>query len=533
MKTSKLMIFNVIVLFLVSTSIFAQRDLQNILDTINDGNTIYVNDPGFISDHSYELTNKHNIVLVFNSKSEIFCTSRYEDVFNINECSNITIVNGKFKHKLFQEDMCIGAVFKIVSSANISLLNCDINGSGSIGVYGSKSKELKVTNCFIHDNSSAAFFFNFDCSNIKLLSNTVLNNGPSKDILYADWGGSIDKSLITERQLTEDELNILTSFLKKLDDGNTTKEVAEISQENILQSQTITDNDIKSKSFPAYCINVKDGYSDEVWLIPTVAVSEYYKRISGLISFDPKISYLLTKLSVSDINSITPKAFIAGVQKNELLLAESYTSGISYNLIPELNYKIDLLRTKDILEIAAERDKIIGEILKIREKYIKANLVYKSTKFEVPGLCYADKANYNVNNQQIDLHISINYGESGIYIATARVPLPLSEAQKFFQYYDTFNVFIYYSVSVGNDRKNLGISGGGVPHWIMPNLIILENPIINIKFPNGLNYSFKTNGLKGQLWSPIINTSRWDLNKPERPYQSYNFNTRIITGIKL
>jgi len=516
----------------VSTRIFAQSDLQNILNNVRDGNTIYINDTGFISDQAYELTNKHNIVLIFNLKSEILCTSKHENVFKIYDCSNITIVNGKFKHKLFQDGICIGAVFDIYNSANISLINCDINGSGSIGVRAANSKDLQVTNCFIHDNSSAAYYLNSDCSNIRLLSNTVLNNGPSKDIVFGDSGGSLDKSLITERQLTEDELNKLTSFLNKLDAGNTTKKVEAINQENILQNETITDNDIKSKSFPAYCKNVKDGYTDEVWLMPTGAVSEYYKKISGLISFDPKISFLLTKLSAADINAITPKAFISGVQANELLLAESYTSGISYNLIPELNYKIALLRTKDILEIAAERDKIIEEILNIREKYIKANLVYKSTKFKVPGLCYADKANYNVNTQQIDLHISINYGESGIYIATARVPLPLSEAQKFFQYSDTFNSFIFYSVSVGNERKNLGISGGGVPHWIMPNLIILENPILNIKFPNGLEYSFKTNGLKGQLWTPIINTSRWDLNKPERPYQSYNFNTRLITGIK-
>lgn len=505
MKTSKFMIINFIVLLLVSARTSAQSDLQNILNNVNDGNTIYVNDTGFISDQAYQLTNKQSVVLVFNLKTEILCTSKYESVFKINDCSNITIVNGKFKHNLFQDDICLGVVFDIINSSNISLINCDINGSGSIGIRGSNTKNLQVSNCFIHDNSTAAYFLDLDCSNIKLLSNTVLNNGPSKDIVFADRGGSMDKSLITERQFSKDELNTFISFLKKLDDGNTTKKNEEISQENIQKSQTITDNDIKSKSFHAYCNHIKDGYSDEVWLIPTVAVSEYYERVTGLISFDPKISYLLPKLSVLDINSITPKAFIAGVQKNEILLAESYTSGISYSLIPELKYKIALLRTKDIFEIATERDKIIEEILKIREKYIKANLVYKSTKFEIPGLCYADKANYNVNTQQIDLHISINYGESGIYIATARVPLSLSEAQKFFQYSDTFNSFIFYSVTVGNDRKNLGISGGGVPYWIMPNLIILESPIISIKFPNGLDYSFKTSGLKGQLWSPNIN----------------------------
>jgi hypothetical protein len=298
--------------------------------------------------------------------------------------------------------------------------------------------------------------------------------------------------------------------------------------------EVLTENDIKNRNFPGFCYSIREGYSDEIWLYPPVEVSDYYKRISGLSSFDPRISYLLTKLKVAEINSITPKVFIAGVQRGELLLYESVTSGIRYYSIPELDERIKLLSKKDILEIASERDKFISEIIQIREKYIKTNMTFLTTKFEISGKCYANKSNYDVNSQQIDLHVSINYGkEEGIYIATIRIPLVLSDASEFFSFADEFTFPISFLVSVGANRKSLGISGGGVSRWVMPNFTILENPTIAVSFPNGKSYQFKTSGFKGDLWNPSINTSRWDLNNVDRPFHGYSFNTRLIRGIKL
>lgn len=289
--------------------------------------------------------------------------------------------------------------------------------------------------------------------------------------------------------------------------------------------------DIKSRIFRGYLSEMDAGYSDVIWLEPSPEVSEYYSKISGLKSFSPEVSFLLTKLTANDINSITPKAFVSGVQKGELLLTESITSGIKYYSILDLNDKVNLLKNNDVLLIASKRDEIINEIIQIRDKYLKANNIFISTKFYIPGKCYANKSNYNLDNQQIDLHVSLDYGiGTGIYIGTIHAPLSLSEASDFFAFAEEFNFPVSFLVSVGSNRKNLGIAGGGVPRWEMPNLIILDNPVISVDFPGGKSYKFITSGFKGELWNPSINTSRWDLNKVDTPFHNYDFNTRIIKG---
>lgn len=534
LRKSILCTLKVILFFFITSEVAAQNHLQIILDTIKDGRTVYINESSFTSDDSYKLINKNNVTIVFDYNTEIFCTSKLNNVFEIENCKNINIYGGKFKHNTFENEMCVGAVFSILNSSNIYLTFCDINGSGSIGVSANKTVNLNINSCSIHDNSSAAYYFTNTCSQIYLLANRVFNNGASKNTKFANWDASMEKSII-DRSLTPEEKKDLDLIIEYINSNNSEKRAAELKAEEIRKMNMITEKDLEFKLFPADFVKVDDGYTDELWLLPSGPVWQFYNSVSGLVSFNPKTSFKITRISESAIRSISPKAFVRGIQEDQLYLTEYMARGISYSFIPELEDKVSFLRSQDVLEIATQKNQIINDIIKIRQQYLIADLKYRSTRFVIPGKCYAKKANYNIDTQELDLQLSIdyNFGKDEIYIATVRTLLSLADAQKFFSYADNFTISVSYKVSPGSERKNLGLDGGGVAHWNMPNLFFFENPIIDVTYPapNDFVFKFKTAGLKGELWTPAVNTTRWDLNKPDEPYYNYDYNTRIIQGI--
>ena len=62
-------------------------------------------------------------------------------------------------------------------------MNCDLNGSGSVGVTIRKSKQVSIKNCFIHDNTRAGVFV-WSSSKITIMDNSFERNGKSsKDYL--------------------------------------------------------------------------------------------------------------------------------------------------------------------------------------------------------------------------------------------------------------------------------------------------------------------------------------------------------------
>ncbi|MEI7580041.1 MAG: hypothetical protein WCJ58_08505 [bacterium] len=279
--------------------------------------------------------------------------------------------------------------------------------------------------------------------------------------------------------------------------------------------------------------NYADGYTDELWLLPRMFYPDTNNILFGMPKFFPLTSYKLTHLDLTDINSITPHVFLSGIRKNEMLLKESYTSGLLYSQMLELADLFDNLRTKDDFQIAAARDSVINKIVKLREQYLIANLRYINTKFEIRGKCYASKSDYNFDTQIINLQLSLDDQKEGLYVATVSVPFSLVDAAKFFAIDNSNITVVNFKVSPGSERKKLGISGGGVPNWITPNLYILENPTIKFSLLNGTVYSFKTEDLQGLLWPANVDVSRWDLNKVDGPFDGYKSNTRLVKGVKL
>ncbi|HET9571216.1 MAG TPA: right-handed parallel beta-helix repeat-containing protein [Bacteroidales bacterium] len=211
MKTIRMFLMSSVLFLLGGIGVKAQTNLQQILDNSENGDILFIENQVYESESTLILRDKQNVTLIFDQDAKIFCTSQYENVFNIYNCVDIKIINGTFKHKLLSEDKCTGYVFEINGSNDVSIINCDINGCGSWGVASRNSNTIKIINCYLHHNSNAAFYFTPDCKNVFLLGDSISDNPKyAKD----DSGNLfIPKGVnIVDRDLTPEEFQ----FFNKL-----------------------------------------------------------------------------------------------------------------------------------------------------------------------------------------------------------------------------------------------------------------------------------------------------------------------------
>ena len=125
------------------------RDDNEIFHAINNaenGDTIIIQ-PGTYWG-AVSMTNKHNLTLNFSNVSLL--TKFDETLFKIQQCSNIHIHGLTIYHdpKLAG---CFTNCFDVEHSQNITFTNCDINGSGFIGICINQSSGVEVKDCKIHE----------------------------------------------------------------------------------------------------------------------------------------------------------------------------------------------------------------------------------------------------------------------------------------------------------------------------------------------------------------------------------------------
>jgi hypothetical protein len=125
------------------------RDYNEIFHAINNaenGDTIIIQ-PGTYWG-AVSMTNKHNLTLNFSNVSLL--TKFDETLFKIQQCSNIHIHGLTIYHdpKLAG---CFTNCFDVDHSQNITFTNCDINGSGFIGICINQSSGVEVKDCKIHE----------------------------------------------------------------------------------------------------------------------------------------------------------------------------------------------------------------------------------------------------------------------------------------------------------------------------------------------------------------------------------------------
>ena len=152
-------------------------DIQGLIDSTPDGGTIDIPYGRYVFKEGLVIKGRKNIIFRCAPGTRILIEDTNAKVLSIVESYGIRIENAYLRHlKPLEEYVCHGGVISINSSQDVKVLNCELNGCGSIGVSGWKSGDVFVRNCFIHHNTFSALSFS-NCKDIKVKSCVIEENG--------------------------------------------------------------------------------------------------------------------------------------------------------------------------------------------------------------------------------------------------------------------------------------------------------------------------------------------------------------------
>ncbi len=127
-------------------------DIEEKIYTAINGDTVQIEPVIYWGTLNFE--NLKNLILDFNGVELL--TKEDVTIFTLKNCSNIKIIGLTLRHDLMG---CFTNCFDINTCDNISFINCDINGSGYIGICINKSTNVKVENCKIHQCTVGIFLW--------------------------------------------------------------------------------------------------------------------------------------------------------------------------------------------------------------------------------------------------------------------------------------------------------------------------------------------------------------------------------------
>ena len=97
-------------------------------------------------------------------------------IFTLENCSNIKIIGLTIRHDMMG---CFTNCFDVNNCDNISFIDCDINGSGFIGICVNKSTGVEVEHCKIHNCGRGLIFG-------KIIKHLVRFPATSSDITFRE-----------------------------------------------------------------------------------------------------------------------------------------------------------------------------------------------------------------------------------------------------------------------------------------------------------------------------------------------------------
>lgn len=124
------------------------------------GDTIRLR-PGEYFAETFDLRGKTDLVIL-GEEAHLLGTSSYGTVLSVNSCRNIVIDGLHLRHELGpQWTYCMGGVLEIVSSQNVLVTGCELNGCGAYGLDVYASMGVIATGCYLHHNNHAAVRYEF------------------------------------------------------------------------------------------------------------------------------------------------------------------------------------------------------------------------------------------------------------------------------------------------------------------------------------------------------------------------------------
>ena len=534
-KTFATLFLLLVLSILAPSASFAQSVLQKMVDATNDGDTLYIEKNNYVSDNSITLTGRKALTLVFEEGTTVTCTSQFQDIFVIQNCSDIQLYNGSFKHTFTEESSNFGSGIYLFQSQNIRIFNVDLENNGSRGVFAQSVSNLELTKCQIHNNSASAYLFQEHNSNIILKGNQYDKNGPKGDEVYnfkkntpdADPSKSIEERALSDGEsrrldsLIQLQSQVFTELRKALKDPTPSK-----SNYDSIDAQPIIPQAIESTIFPAWLENTTKLGRTTVWLSIPETVCRYVCDVSGLAHYDTRDADEFFKYDEPVFTNISPKAFLKGIQNDVVYLDENTPSNISWSCDPELEQMVLELKSKGIQQIAEAQETVIYRLLQVWEKYQSANLLLEKFRFRLVGKCRFERAEYLAEAELLDAPLSMG----DYYVATMRIPMNADEMRQLFFNRNDFTVYFDLLIRPGFKQISFNSDLRNGANWTLPNPVLLSEPVIECRNQLGSTFRFTAYGLMGQLWPNGFIRKNYDKDCPAPANKTYQF--LLLGGLK-
>lgn len=150
--------------------------LQDALDAAKDGDTIILTAGTYSTPAAITISSRSGLTLRGEGNVRLLCTDLYQNVMTLADSHDIRIEGIVVRHSQPAGTYaCEGSVISAQSVTGLVISRCELAGSGSIAVDLSGCEDIEVSDCFIHDNTFAAFQLT-DVASITIAGNRVQRN---------------------------------------------------------------------------------------------------------------------------------------------------------------------------------------------------------------------------------------------------------------------------------------------------------------------------------------------------------------------
>lgn len=183
-----------ILLFLITltTLVYSCSSLKNAdllqsdnmgatLSNLQSGQSVKLAPGEYLLQEPAMLINKENITIDGNGATLVM-NSMSSNVVHLTGCKNIRLINFKATHvEPSGPTGCTGNVIYADESTDVLIENCDLNGSGIVGIAAYNVDNLEVKNNLIHENSDYAIIYQGPSL---VLENNVFEENGNGNVIY-------------------------------------------------------------------------------------------------------------------------------------------------------------------------------------------------------------------------------------------------------------------------------------------------------------------------------------------------------------
>ena len=155
----------------VVTKVATADEVNALYQSIRTSNNVQLPPRIYNLDTPIMISGKSDFTLDGNGSTFIM-ERKSEDVLIVENCTNITLKNFKATHVEPDGPIgCTGSVVQVRYNDGVTVQGCQLNGSGIIGIVSYTTKNLKVINNYIYNNSEYGVLYSTD-STLELNGNT-------------------------------------------------------------------------------------------------------------------------------------------------------------------------------------------------------------------------------------------------------------------------------------------------------------------------------------------------------------------------